>query len=99
MARQKQDISSEILDDADDVSIEELIKLVQVDETWIGEMIEQGVIEPNPSRTTHFSAVTITTVRRARRLERDFNLNPSGVALALELLDEIERLRAQLKRT
>jgi hypothetical protein len=33
-------------------------------------------------------------VRRALRLQHDLELNLPGAALALELLDEIERLRA-----
>ena len=36
--------------------------------------------------------------RLATRLARDFEINASGVALALDLLDEIEALRARLRR-
>jgi chaperone modulatory protein CbpM len=39
-------------------------------------------------------------LRRARiavRLERDLELNLAGVALALDLLEELEQLRQQLK--
>lgn len=32
-------------------------------------------------------------IRKARRLQQDLQLNLAGVALVLELLDEIERLR------
>jgi chaperone modulatory protein CbpM len=33
----------------------------------------------------------------ALRLQRDLGVNPAGAALALELLDELESLRVQLK--
>ena len=33
---------------------------------------------------------------RAHRLQRDLGLNLAGVALALELLDEIEALRSRI---
>jgi len=33
----------------------------------------------------------------ALRLQRDLGLNLAGAALALELLDEVEALRAQLR--
>ena len=36
--------------------------------------------------------------RLAARLTRDLDLNPPGVALALELLDEIDALHARLHR-
>jgi len=42
-----------------------------------------------------------TTVRRARtalRLQRDLEINLPGVALALELLEQLERLRRQLNQ-
>ena len=37
-----------------------------------------------------FTSLAIIRVARAKRLERDLSLNPPGVALALDLLDEIE---------
>ena len=89
---------SELLDDAEHLTREELASLCRVEVSWIDDMVEHGVIAPVQQRTMHFSAVTITTVRRARRLEQDFALNVPGVALALELLDEIERLRAEVRR-
>jgi chaperone modulatory protein CbpM len=88
----------EILDEAEQLTREELARLCRVDMTWIDEMIAHGVIAPVQQRTMHFSAVTITIIRKARRLEQDFALNVPGVALALDLLEEIERLRAEVKR-
>ena len=44
-----------------------------------------------------FTSLAIIRVARAKRLERDLSLNPPGVALALDLLDEIEDLRSRLK--
>jgi chaperone modulatory protein CbpM len=31
------------------------------------------------------------------RLQRDLGVNPAGAALALQLMDELEQLRAQLQ--
>jgi chaperone modulatory protein CbpM len=88
----------EILDEAEQVTREELARLCRVDVSWIDQLIAHGVIAPAQQTTMYFSAVTITTIRKARRLEQDFALNVSGVALALDLLEEIERLRAEVKR-
>lgn len=99
MARKtSQELHIEILDDAEQLTREELAQLCRVDVSWIDEMIAHGVIAPVRQQTLHFSAVTITTIRKARRLEQDFALNMPGVALALDLLEEIERLRAEVKR-
>ena len=45
-----------------------------------------------------FAGASLRRTRVATRLARDFELNPPGVALALDLLDEIEALRAHLRR-
>ena len=63
---------------------------------WVGE----GVLEPQGSSPEEwrFAGVSLRRTRVAVRLTRDLELNPPGVALALELLDEIDALRAQLQR-
>ena len=43
-----------------------------------------------------FSASCLRRARIAQRLECDLGVNLAGAALALELLDEVERLSAKL---
>jgi len=45
-----------------------------------------------------FSGEAMARVRRIRRLQRDFEANLQSVAVMLELIDEIDRLRATLQR-
>ena len=45
-----------------------------------------------------FGGESLRRARLALRLSRDLEINPSGVALALDLLDEIASLRARLQR-
>ena len=63
---------------------------------WVGE----GVIEPQGEtpQQWRFAGQSLRRTRLAGRLTHDLELNPQGVALALDLLDEIEALRAQLRR-
>lgn len=63
---------------------------------WVGE----GVLEPigESPQEWRFTGTSLHRTRVATRLARDFELNTSGVALALDLLDEIESLRARLRR-
>ena len=44
-----------------------------------------------------FHGVSIRRVRRAQRLERDLGVNTPGIALALELLEELEQLRSRVR--
>ena len=64
------------------------------------ELVEEGVIEPLGGDPAHwrFRGVSVRRVRCAQRLERDLRVNVAGAALALDLLDELERLRARLRR-
>jgi chaperone modulatory protein CbpM len=43
-----------------------------------------------------FSGTALRRTRLALRLERDLELNLAGVALALDLMEEVERLRRAL---
>ena len=44
-----------------------------------------------------FPGASVTLVIKAVRLQRDLDLNYPGIALALELMDEIEHLRERLR--
>lgn len=50
------------------------------------------------SSAWRFSSIDLTRARRALRLQRDFDADPELAGLVLDLLDEIDRLRALLKR-
>lgn len=64
--------------------------------TWVLE----GVLEPVGAspQDWYFTGESLRRARLALRLSRDLEINPPGVALALDLLDEIATLRARLQR-
>ena len=66
----------------------------------IVELVEEGVLEPAGRETERwqFGGASLRRARVALRLQRDLDVNLAGVALALELLDEIASLRARLRR-
>lgn len=81
------------------LTLTELCETCQVEAEWIAELVEHGALDPIIHKTSDwsFSHVTLIRVAKAKRLERDLNLNTPGIALALDLLEEIEALRTQLK--
>lgn len=88
----------EILDDQRELTLGELARACHASAEQLLGLIEEGVIEPlgrDPGRW-RFHAVAVQRVRCARRLQQDLGLNRAGVAMVLELLDEIRELRAQL---
>ena len=88
-------ISAVLLDDSVELSLDELCSLCHVTEELVVEIIAEGIVEPSGAERAQwrFSGVALTRVQRVVRLQRDFDVNLPGAALALDLLDELERLR------
>jgi chaperone modulatory protein CbpM len=81
------------------LTVRDLSRMCAVDERHIVEFVEEGVLSVVQVDTAewHFSGAALRRARLALRLERDLELNLAGVALALELMDELEYLRRELK--
>jgi len=97
MAKQLMILSGDLLDDDMRVTLAELCKMCGVEAEQIRAMVEEGVVEPHGShpREWRFSGAVVKRIQVAVRLQRDLRINLPGVALALELLDELEELRQQ----
>jgi chaperone modulatory protein CbpM len=89
-----------VVEDELTLSTVELSRAVHVNEASIELWVSEGVLQPSGASREQwrFSGRALKRVRVAMRLTRDLELNASGVALALDLLDEIESLEAQLRR-
>jgi len=81
------------------LTLEDLSRLCAVDARHIVEFVEEGVLSvvEISAAEWRFSGAALRRARRALRLERDLELNLAGVALALELMEEVERLRRELR--
>ena len=92
-------LRGELLDDSIELSLAELCRACQLPAERIFEFVDEGILEPrgrDPARW-RFHSISLRRVRRAQRLKRDLGVNTPGVALALELLEELEQLRARLR--
>ncbi len=66
---------------------------------FIRELVDEGLLQPMVQQPEwHFGGAELARVRRITRLQRDFEANLHSVAVMLDLLDEIERLHAVLRR-
>jgi len=83
-----------------EVALEELARASGLEPQEIVELVEYGVFEPSSGSaarsTWRFSSSYIVLGRRARRLKVDFDLNVSGLALALTYLQRIDEMEAEL---
>jgi chaperone modulatory protein CbpM len=88
-------ISAVLLDDSVDMSLDELCSLCRVSEELVIEIVAEGIVEARGAEPGQwrFSGVALARVQRVVRLQQDLGINLPGAALALDLLDELERLR------
>ena len=90
-----------ILEDEAVLTFAELCWNCQASSEQVLHMVEQGVITPVQGRSQRewrFDRRALIRMDKAQRLQHDLYINPAGAALVLELLEEIDRLRAQLDR-
>lgn len=90
---------TEIQGDSVVYSLREFCEACGVHAECVVEMVESGVLEAEGSDPTRwrFTAQTVLRFNRARRLQRDLEINLSGVALSLDLLDALEALRSEVR--
>ena len=79
--------------------LEELCELSGLSETELRELVDYGVLAPVDSDAGHwsFSADRLVVARSARRLRRDFELDPHGLALVVTLLERVRDLEEELR--
>jgi chaperone modulatory protein CbpM len=88
-----------ILEEQTQLTLADLCRACAVHAERIVELVDAGVLEPQgrePARW-RFGGASLHRARMALRLQRDLDIDLAGTALALELLDEIESLRARLR--
>jgi chaperone modulatory protein CbpM len=96
---QDQALTGAIVGESTRLSLRDLCRMCAVDERHIVAFVEEGVLTvvETAGGEWHFSGASLRRARLAVRLERDLELNLAGVALALELLDELEQMRRELR--
>lgn len=96
---ENQPLSGAIFEESALLTVEELSRICAVEERHIVELVDEGVISIVEISATEwrFSGTALRRTRLALRLERDLELNLAGVALALDLMDEVDRLRRELQ--
>lgn len=97
------DLITAALDDAL-LTLDELCRAAAVTPQWVQRCVEEELLVlpqpagPNPA-DWRFAAPVLHRVRRMRQVERDFDAVPELAALVADLHDEIDDLRARLRRT
>lgn len=98
--RKKSITAVELLEVDVEFTLSEMCHACGVESAEVVKLVDEGVLEPiGPNRNRwRFPGVSLQRARKALRLQQDLGVNAAGAALALELIDELDRLRAEMKR-
>jgi chaperone modulatory protein CbpM len=93
-------IEGRVVEEQVQLTLIELCQACSAEEEHVLTWVFEGVLEPvgDSPQDWRFGGESLRRARLALRLSRDLEINPPGVALALDLLDEIAALRARLQR-
>ncbi len=81
------------------LELEELAQACGVEPELITQLVVEGLLEPTRTEPRWgFGGSALARTRRIHRLQRDFEASLPSVALMLDLLEEIDRLRSELQR-
>ena len=93
-------INGVLLDDELVFTLGEISRACTRQAEWVVELVDEGILEPrgNEQENWRFPSNSLTRARKAMRLQHDLQVNLAGAALALDLLEQLDLMRARLRR-
>ncbi len=91
-------LSGVVIDEAA-LNLDELACACAVESNWIVERVEAGLLGNMAVRQItrwQFTSAELVRARRLCAVERDFDANPETAALIVDLIEEVERLKARI---
>ena len=88
-----------ILEEQTELTLDDVCRACAAQADMIMALVNEGVLIPEGSTPDQwrFTGAQLHRARVALRLQSDLDVNLAGAALALELLDELDTLRARLQ--
>jgi chaperone modulatory protein CbpM len=87
------------LDEHQSLTLVELAELSGLPTAALGDLVDSGALRPLDTAAEEYSfgAECLAAARIAARLRNDFELNSTGLALALTLLQRVHELESRLR--
>lgn len=82
-----------------EVTLEEVCELFHIPVEFVYEIIEQGVVEPvePDAELLRFDETHLKRIKTIAHLHHDLDINVAGGALIVEMMEEMEAMRARLE--
>ncbi|MGR8940920.1 MAG: chaperone modulator CbpM [Gammaproteobacteria bacterium] len=92
-------ITGTVLDETLQFSLLELCEYTKASEEQVIAMVEEGILDPEGASvySWRFDTRALKRLQIAIRLQHDLGVNLPGSAVVLDLLEEMEELRRQLR--
>lgn len=89
----------EILDDTG-LTLEQLCAAAALEREWLVRHVQEGLLPASGAGIAEwrFTTLHIVRARRMRDIERTYDAAPELAALVADMLEELDRLRARLRR-
>ncbi len=89
-----------VVEDELELTVRELCRACNASQAEVETWVVEGLLQPRGGSREEwrFAGASLTRVRVASRLARDLEINASGVALVMDLLERIAELEARLVR-
>lgn len=89
-----------VVEETGSLTLAEFACACGTDATWVLELVAEEVLHPagGDPEGWRFGGQELIRGRRFQRLQRDLGVDLDAVAVILELLDEIDRLKGRLRR-
>lgn len=101
MAKNEPIFDVELLDPRTTFTLREFCERGDVHAEFVIKLVNYGVISPvSEGEITDwsFDLPALARLRKAQRLQRDLDINVPGLAMSLDLLDDVQQLRREVER-
>jgi len=95
----KKNVAGDVLEEDVQLTFAEIEQACRVSQDRLIAMVEEGVIEPmlGFGSPWQFDGSSLKRALTVIRLEEELGVNLAGAALVIDLLDELRRLKSQLR--
>jgi chaperone modulatory protein CbpM len=89
---------TEIIEEFSQLDLKKFAEACGQSPEWVLQLLEYDILPNRPDNRIHqFFGDDVSRARRAYRLQRDFDASFTAVAMMLDLIEEVQKLRREVK--